>query len=282
MDDFRQVIDLDQATGDDTLRLARTAAEAIRGLNWLTRHEGGLGQPSIAYDIHRRPGPGRLPPRQPLTQVTRWLDQALAAGRSATTSARTPPRHRGRRVFLADARLSAAALAGDLDAAQQQLALINGTPATAKGPAMIDKLQAHYGFTRMPFGRDLAPGMLHRHAAHNEAVARITWCIAERAIGRDHRRGRRRQDRLRPHRPGRPRRLPAHHHLPGRPDDRHPRAPRPIVAALRRPARPQRLRSPPRPPPCSPPSATSAAGPPSWSSTRPTCCATSSSRPSGC
>ena len=48
---------------------------------------------------------------------------------------------------------------------------------------MIDKLQAHYGFTRMPFGRDLAPGMLHRHAAHNEAVARITWCIAERAIG---------------------------------------------------------------------------------------------------
>ena len=48
---------------------------------------------------------------------------------------------------------------------------------------MIDKLQAHYGFTRMPFGRDLAPGMLHRHAAHNEAVARITWCVAERAIG---------------------------------------------------------------------------------------------------
>jgi type II secretory pathway predicted ATPase ExeA len=48
---------------------------------------------------------------------------------------------------------------------------------------MIDKLQAHYGFTRMPFGRDLAPGMLHRHAAHNEAVARITWCITERAIG---------------------------------------------------------------------------------------------------
>ena len=48
---------------------------------------------------------------------------------------------------------------------------------------MIEKLQAHYGFTRMPFGRDLAPGMLHRHAARNEACARITWCIAERAIG---------------------------------------------------------------------------------------------------
>lgn len=48
---------------------------------------------------------------------------------------------------------------------------------------MIEKLQGHYGFTRMPFGRDLAPGMLHRHTAHNEAVARITWCVAERSIG---------------------------------------------------------------------------------------------------
>ena len=48
---------------------------------------------------------------------------------------------------------------------------------------MIEKLQAHYGFSRMPFGRDLAPGMLHRHASHSEAVARISWCIAERAIG---------------------------------------------------------------------------------------------------
>ena len=48
---------------------------------------------------------------------------------------------------------------------------------------MIEKLQAHYGFSRMPFGRSLAPGMLHRHASHNEAVARITWCISERSIG---------------------------------------------------------------------------------------------------
>jgi type II secretory pathway predicted ATPase ExeA len=48
---------------------------------------------------------------------------------------------------------------------------------------MIEKLQAHYGFTRTPFGRDLAPGMLHRHTSHNEAVARISWCISERTIG---------------------------------------------------------------------------------------------------
>jgi type II secretory pathway predicted ATPase ExeA len=48
---------------------------------------------------------------------------------------------------------------------------------------VIEKLQAHYGFSRMPFGRNLAPGMLHRHASRNEAVARIAWCVSERAIG---------------------------------------------------------------------------------------------------
>lgn len=48
---------------------------------------------------------------------------------------------------------------------------------------MIDKLQSHYGFSRTPFGRSLAPGMLHRHSSHAEAVARIGWCIAERALG---------------------------------------------------------------------------------------------------
>ena len=35
----------------------------------------------------------------------------------------------------------------------------------------------------MPFGKALAPQMLHRHASHAEAVARISWCISERALG---------------------------------------------------------------------------------------------------
>jgi len=48
---------------------------------------------------------------------------------------------------------------------------------------VIDRLQGFFGFTRTPFGRDLAPGMLHRHAAHGEAVARIGWCVAEHRIG---------------------------------------------------------------------------------------------------
>lgn len=48
---------------------------------------------------------------------------------------------------------------------------------------MIEKMQNFYGFTSTPFGRNLAPGMLHRHAAHGEAVARIGWCVAQRHIG---------------------------------------------------------------------------------------------------
>ena len=46
---------------------------------------------------------------------------------------------------------------------------------------MIERLRAHYGFGRTPFGRDLAPGMLHPHRGHAEAVARIAWLIAARA-----------------------------------------------------------------------------------------------------
>jgi type II secretory pathway predicted ATPase ExeA len=35
----------------------------------------------------------------------------------------------------------------------------------------------------MPFGRDLPVSALHRHRAHNEAVARIGWLIHTRALG---------------------------------------------------------------------------------------------------
>jgi type II secretory pathway predicted ATPase ExeA len=48
---------------------------------------------------------------------------------------------------------------------------------------MLGRLQQHFGFTKMPFGRDLAPGELHRHAAHAEAAARITWTITDKALG---------------------------------------------------------------------------------------------------
>ncbi|MHB8329111.1 MAG: ExeA family protein, partial [Acidimicrobiales bacterium] len=47
----------------------------------------------------------------------------------------------------------------------------------------IDRLRAHWGFTRMPFAKDLAPSMLHAHRSHAEAVARIGWCVDERVVG---------------------------------------------------------------------------------------------------
>jgi len=47
----------------------------------------------------------------------------------------------------------------------------------------IDRLRAHWGFTRMPFSKDLAPSMLAATSAHHEAVARISWCVTEEALG---------------------------------------------------------------------------------------------------
>jgi hypothetical protein len=131
VDDFRQVIDLDQVTSDDTLRLARTAAEAIRGLNWLTRCDAGLDQPSVAYDVTGALmlAASRLP--QLITQITSYLDRALAAGRLGHDFSEDPATAvEATAIFLSDARTSAAALASDLDAAQQQLAPVNGTPRT--------------------------------------------------------------------------------------------------------------------------------------------------------
>ncbi|MEU9057138.1 hypothetical protein AB0D37_43380, partial [Streptomyces sp. NPDC048384] len=48
---------------------------------------------------------------------------------------------------------------------------------------MIERLTSFYGFGKMPFGKDLAPQALHRHHAHAQAVARITWCTSEHALG---------------------------------------------------------------------------------------------------
>jgi type II secretory pathway predicted ATPase ExeA len=47
----------------------------------------------------------------------------------------------------------------------------------------VDRLRAHYGFSRQPFGRDLAPGQLFAGRGHQETVARIRWLVDEHAIG---------------------------------------------------------------------------------------------------
>jgi hypothetical protein len=123
------MISLDDLTSDATITLARAAAEAIRGLNQTTNCHAGLDQPSVAYDVlgALSQAAGRL--GQLLSQIIRYLDQALAAGKLGHDRGKDPaPAVQDTVIFLDDARRSAAALAGDLNTAQQQLALINGRP----------------------------------------------------------------------------------------------------------------------------------------------------------
>jgi hypothetical protein len=130
MDDFRQMINYDELTSDDTITLARTAAEAIRGLNWTTRCGAGLDQPSAAYDVIGALSLAASRLGQLLTQITGYLDRSLQAGRLGHDLGEDPALDiNGAGVFLGDARLSAAALAGDLSQAQEQLAHVNGCPA---------------------------------------------------------------------------------------------------------------------------------------------------------
>lgn len=136
MDDFRQVTDLEHLTADDTVSLARTAAEAVRGLNHATRHEDGLSQPSDAYDVLGALSLAASRLGQALAQVARYLDRALAHGRLGHDLGEDPCLAvEAAGLSLSGARLSAAALAGDLSAAQQQLALLNGRP----GPRSKDR-----------------------------------------------------------------------------------------------------------------------------------------------
>jgi hypothetical protein len=113
-------------TDSQSPAFAQAAADAIRGLN---HAGGGLGQPPDAYDVLGSLSLAASRLGQALAQVTRFLDQALADGRLGHDLGEDPcfaVETAG--LFLGDARASAAALAGHLGAAQQQLALINGRP----------------------------------------------------------------------------------------------------------------------------------------------------------
>jgi type II secretory pathway predicted ATPase ExeA len=48
---------------------------------------------------------------------------------------------------------------------------------------MIANLQSHYGFTRMPFTKDIPVPNLFSSAACKEAVARLRWLISARGLG---------------------------------------------------------------------------------------------------
>ena len=96
----------------------------------------------------------------------------------------------------------------------------------------IDRLRAHFGFSKTPFSKELAPGMLHQHHGHAEAVARICWCIQESGLGMiSGEVGSGKTGRA----PGRRRDTgpdPAHRHLPRLPGCRRPWDLRQIVQAL--------------------------------------------------
>ena len=47
----------------------------------------------------------------------------------------------------------------------------------------MSQLQPYYGFTRLPFTRQIAPGKLYRSGVHQEAAARIGFVIDSGAIG---------------------------------------------------------------------------------------------------
>lgn len=47
----------------------------------------------------------------------------------------------------------------------------------------LAQIQPHYGFTRLPFTRSVAPGALFASAAHQEAAARIGFLISSGALG---------------------------------------------------------------------------------------------------
>lgn len=114
---------------DGTLALARSAAEAIRGLNHATLGGDGLEQPADAYAVlgELSLAASRLP--QLLEQVGRWLAASLAGGRLGCDDSTDPAcAVSGAWLFISDARRSAATLARDLGRAQQQLAAVNGGP----------------------------------------------------------------------------------------------------------------------------------------------------------
>jgi hypothetical protein len=114
---------------DGPLALARSAAEAVRALNHATLGGNGLEEPSDAYEVLGELALAASGLPQLLGQVGAWLAAALAAGRLGCDDGAGPAAAvSGAWLFISDARASAAALARDLEHAQQQLAAVNGGP----------------------------------------------------------------------------------------------------------------------------------------------------------
>lgn len=111
--------------GERAAAMANAAAEAVRGLSHAAGGDG-IGLPSAAYDIlgALALAASRLGPA--LAGITRYLDRALADGILGHDLGDDPCfAVDAAGTFLDDARLQAASLAGDLSAAQAQIAALN-------------------------------------------------------------------------------------------------------------------------------------------------------------
>jgi len=47
----------------------------------------------------------------------------------------------------------------------------------------LGQLRPYYGFSRLPFSRQIPASALFRSSAHQEALARIAFVIAQEALG---------------------------------------------------------------------------------------------------
>jgi hypothetical protein len=119
----------------ETLALARAAAETVRSLNHATLGGQGLRQPADAYAVLGELSLAAAGLPQLLAQVGRFLAAALASGRLGCDDGTDPVAAvSGAWMFMSDARSAAAALARGLASAQQQLAAVHGIPEQAQDP----------------------------------------------------------------------------------------------------------------------------------------------------
>ena len=80
MDDFRQTTSLDEPHQRRHHHLGPHRRRGDPRPELATRDHAGLDQPSAAYDVLGALSQAASGLRQLLTQITRYLDQALAAG----------------------------------------------------------------------------------------------------------------------------------------------------------------------------------------------------------
>ena len=159
-------------------------------------HEEAARRHRIRYDAlaegpgHRARAGGRAVSPQPvrpaeISDLIAWAARLSRTGLGGASPAETAAYLAAKADLLeriAASREQDGWASRDIDTARQAAARPAWPPASPPRRTDMIDLRNHYGFTRTPFGKDLAPSMLHHYPGHAEAVARITWCARERAL----------------------------------------------------------------------------------------------------